>query len=271
MPEDYFIGVHQRELERLRGQHAAWEPETRALWSRAGFAAGQRIADLGSGPGFSAMDLSLVVGPEGSVVAVDKATSFLAFLGHEACRRNIRNVHAAEADLLRPGALAGPPFDGAFCRFLLAFLIDDLDRVLAAIYQSLKPGGVFAAMEYLTLESVTCSPPIRGFDAHTRAWMQYYLNNGGDTAVGAVLPQKLAAAGFEVMDTACVGGMAGPAHRWWAWWGRLIADFGEKLAVDGLMAHDALRQLEEDWAIVSRQADACIHTPVLVQLVAKRP
>jgi len=29
--EDYFLGVHQKEVERLRRQHLAWQPATQQL------------------------------------------------------------------------------------------------------------------------------------------------------------------------------------------------------------------------------------------------
>ena len=269
MDDDYFIGVHARELERLREQHAAWQPETRALWQRAGFGAGQHVADLGSGPGFSALDLAGIVGPSGRVTALDKATPFLGFLSGEAARRGLSNVHPVAADMTQIDAVDGP-LDGAFCRFFLAFLIEDLDDVLVRVHRSLRPGGVLAAMEYLTLGSTTSSPPMPGFDAHTEAWKQYYLRHGGDTEVGRYLPQKLAAAGFNAIDTHCVGGMAGAGSRWWNWWGRLIDDFGEKLASDGLMSVDDLQDLKEAWADASRQPDAFIHTPALLQVVARK-
>jgi ubiquinone/menaquinone biosynthesis C-methylase UbiE len=269
MHDDYFIGVHGRELDRLRAQHAAWEPETRALWARAGFGPGQRLADLGSGPGFSAIDLAQRVGPQGRIAALDKASPYLAFLDGETRRRRINNVHTVRADLTRMEVIEGP-LDGAFCRFFLAFLIDDLDRVLACIHRSLKPGGVLAAMEYLTLGSTVCSPPIRGFDAHTRAWVQYYRMHGADTGVGSYLPERLTQAGFNVTYTGCVGGIARPGHRWWNWWGRLIGDFGDKLASDGLMTHDEIRYLQNDWDELPRQQHAFIHTPLLIQLVAQK-
>jgi SAM-dependent methyltransferase len=269
MTEDYFIGVHARELERLREQHAAWRTQTHALWARAGFTTGQHVADLGSGPGFTALDLAALVGPAGSVTALDKASAYLEFLQAEARRRGVTNVHARDADLTQvdPGTNV---FDGAFCRFFLAFLIDALDGMLERIHCSLKPGGVFAVMEYLTLESATCSPPIRGFDAHTRAWIDYYRGNGGDTAVGRTLAPKLAAAGFEIRSIECVGGMARPFDPWWSWWGRLMADFGEKLVSDGVMDSAELRGLHEDWARVATDPQAFIYTPVLVQIVAKK-
>lgn len=269
MTDDYFIGVHRREVERLRDQHEAWAPETRALWDAAGFGPGKRIADLGSGPGFTALDLAQRAGPSGSVTGIDKALPFLDFLRAEAHRRGLHNVRIAEADLAALDRIDGP-FDGAFSRFFLAFLIADLDRVLATVRRSLAPGGTFAAMEYLTLDAAVCSPPSSGFDAHTRAWSAYYRAHGGDTSVGRYLPQKLVNAGFEIVHASCAGGMATPGHRWWTWWGRLMADFGDTLAAGGFLTADELRDLHHDWAEASRNEGAFIHTPLLLCIVARK-
>lgn len=269
MGDEYFIGVDEAELERLREQDAAWRPETHALWQRAGFSAGQHIADLGSGPGFTSMDLAQIVGAAGRVTALDKAATFLDFLAAEAKTRGIGNIRTVVTDLTTLTRIDGA-LDGAFSRWFFAFLIEDLDHVLECVYRSLKPGGVLAAMEYLTLESTTCSPPLRGFREHTQAWVRYYAGNGGDTTVGTYLPSRLRAAGFEVTSIECVGGMAGARHRWWRWWGRLIQEFGAKFAADGYMTAEALEHLQADWQAASGNPDAFIHTPVLVQIVARK-
>ena len=267
--DDYFIGVHARELDRLREQDASWAPETRALWAAAGFGAGQHLADLGSGPGFTTPALARVVGPAGCVTAIDKASPYLDFLREEARRARFDNVRTAVADLTTLDAIDGP-FDGAFCRFFLAFLIADLDRVLGTVHRSLGPGGALAAMEYLTLSSATCSPPGRGFDAHTRAWIEYYRAHGGDTSVGSYLPQRLARAGFAIEHVSCAGGMAHPGDRWWTWWGRLMQDFGETLAAGGFMSADELAHLRRDWADASQRSEAFMHTPLLLRVVARK-
>ena len=269
MDEQYLIGADPGELERLRDQHAAWLPETQALWKRAGFAAGQHIADLGCGPGFSSIELAQRVGPSGRVTALDKASTFLEFLDGEARARGVANVRTVVTDLTTLTQIDGA-LDGAFSRWFLAFLIDDLDHVLQCIHRSLKPGGVLAAMEYLTLESTTSSPPMRGFDAHTQAWIRYYAKYGGDTTVGTYLPSRLAAAGFDVTSIECVGGVARPNDRWWRWWGRLIEDFGEKLVDEGLMAAEEHSGLRHDWREAATNRAAFIYTPVLVQIVARR-
>ena len=269
-PADYFIGVNALEVARLRDQHAAWLPETRALWREAGFATGQHIADLGSGPGVNTFDLAQIVGPTGRIAAVDKAPPYLEFVAAESRRQGFGNVYPVETDVSAVEAIPGD-FDGAFCRFFLAFLIQNMDAALSCIYRSLKPGGVLAAMEYLTLQSATCAPPIRGFDAHTQGWVEYYRANGGDTAVGTYLPERLTAAGFHVTYRACVGGMARPGDRWWNWWGRLMEDFGDKLVSHGFMTAEALQHLQDEWPLASKNPNAFIYTPVLLQLVARKP
>jgi hypothetical protein len=191
-------------------------------------------------------------------------------LSQEAERIGLANITTVEADLTAIDAVDAS-FDGAFCRFFLAFLIDDLDRVLRTVHRSLKPGGTFAAMEYLTLGSTTSSPPLRGFDAHTRAWETYYAKNGGDTRIGTYLPAKLAAAGFHVVSVQCVGGMASPSHRWWTWWRRLMTDFGDTLVSDAHMTRGELDTLRADWADASMNANAFIHTPLILQVVARKP
>jgi ubiquinone/menaquinone biosynthesis C-methylase UbiE len=269
MSVDYFIGVNASEIDRLRAQHEAWRPETELLWNAADFARCRSVVDLGCGPGFTSIDLASVVGASGEVCAVDKASSYLTYLADYARTLSIANISVLDADVSKPGSLPGR-FDGAFCRWFLAFLRDDLDLVLENVRDCLHPGGTFAAMEYLTLRSLTCSPLSAAFDANTRAWIDFYSRHGGDSSVGASLPRRLTAAGFTIRSLRCVGGMAGPRHRWWSWWDRLIRDFGPRFVDEGLLSPDEFDALMHDWAALSQQPDAFIYTPVLLQVVAER-
>jgi SAM-dependent methyltransferase len=269
MASDYFIGVNASEIDRLRAQHEAWRPETERLWKAAGIRSSSSVIDFGCGPGFTSLDLAREVGASGRVCAVDKASGYLQYLVDQAHAHALTNIRVLNADLTRdlpdPGA-----FDVAFCRWFLAFLRDDLDTVLHAVRHSLRPGGVFASMEYLTLRSVTCSPASTAFDAHTRAWIEFYARHGGDTTVGASLPHRLSAAGFTVRSLTCVGGMAGPHHRWWQWWGRIIHDFGPRFVELALLRPDEWEALQRDWTSLSHQPHAFIYTPVLLQVIAER-
>ena len=269
MSDDYFIGVNAPEIDRLRGQHEAWRPETESLWRDAGFHTFTSVIDFGCGPGFTSLDLARTVGSSGGICAVDKASSYLDYLGNQARTLAMTNVTVLHADVTQRRSISGH-FDGAFCRWFLAFLKDDLDVALDNIRESLRPGGVFAAMEYLTLRSVTCSPSSAAFDANTRAWIDFYDQHGGDSSIGKTLPRRVTAAGFKVRSLRCVGGMADPQHRWWAWWDQLIRDFGPKFVELGLLRIDEWDALQRDWAIFSEQPNSFIYTPILLQIVAER-
>jgi len=269
MSSDYFIGVNAAEIDRLRAQHEAWKPETESLWKDAGFRSSGSIMDLGCGPGFTSIDLARQVVSSGEVCAVDKASAYLRYLADESRARALKNVSVLNVDVTKSGPIRGN-FDGAFCRWFLAFLRDDLDAVLQNIRESLRPGGVFAAMEYLTLRSVTCSPPSASFDAHTRAWIEFYARNGGNSSIGESLPRHLVSAGFKIRSLKCVGGMAYPKHRWWEWWGRLIQDFAPKFVEKGLLRSEEWDALQRDWAAFSEQPNSFIYTPILLQVIAER-
>ncbi len=52
------LGTTNLELRRLEDQHAIWRDHALASWHRAGFGTGQRLLDLGCGPGFASFDLA---------------------------------------------------------------------------------------------------------------------------------------------------------------------------------------------------------------------
>ena len=49
--QEYLLGTHDEEIERLGLQHRVWRPNVLACWRRAGIKAGSRVLEVGAGPG----------------------------------------------------------------------------------------------------------------------------------------------------------------------------------------------------------------------------
>ena len=268
MSEDYFIGVHQQEIERLDRQHLAWQPETQALIQSAKLADCKNILDLGCGPGFTTFELANTC-PKTHITALDKANLYQDYLRFQIQKRKTQNIALLHADILDLPKQEGL-YEAAFCRWFLAFLIADLPAVLEAIYKKLQPGGVFVAMEYLTLDSFTCAPANESFDAHTKAWNQFYLNNGGDAKIGTYLTTFLEQAGFTIESQTCVGGMAPVQHRWWNWWRDAFNDFAPTFVEQGLMTPTDFEALQAYWAEQEKTKNGFIYSAVITQIVARK-
>ncbi|HEU0024445.1 MAG TPA: methyltransferase domain-containing protein [Thermoleophilaceae bacterium] len=102
-----------------------------------GAAPGQRILDVGCGPGFYVGELLDEVGPEGSVVGVDGSAASLAV----AARRNQGHpnvaFHEADATALPVG---DAEFDAALSVQVLEY-VADVTAALREMHRALRPGG----------------------------------------------------------------------------------------------------------------------------------
>jgi arsenite methyltransferase len=150
---------------------------------------GERIADIGCGPGFYVDELAREVGPEGSVVGIDGSDSMLALAAHR--NRDNSNVGFERAD-----ATSLPLEDESCDRALSVQVLEyvsELELALAEIRRVLRPGGrvVIWDVDWETLSIHTDEPERmrRVLDA----WDQHLTH----TALPRTLGGRLRAAGFE--------------------------------------------------------------------------
>ncbi len=100
-------------------------------------APGERVLDVGCGPGFYCAELLDEVGPEGSIVGLDSSAPMLALAARRCEGR--RNVGFDEADATSL-PVADASFDAAVCVQVLEYVPDVLAAV-AELYRALQPGG----------------------------------------------------------------------------------------------------------------------------------
>jgi ubiquinone/menaquinone biosynthesis C-methylase UbiE len=100
-------------------------------------APGERILDVGCGPGFLSAELHEEVGSAGSVVGVDASPAMLA-LAARRCE-GLGNVTFHEGDAASL-PVADASFDGAVCVQVLEY-VADTRAALGELYRAVRPGG----------------------------------------------------------------------------------------------------------------------------------
>jgi arsenite methyltransferase len=151
--------------------------------------AGERVLDVGCGPGFYVEELLDEVGFEGAVVGVDASAQMLAAARRRCAER--ANVEFREGD-----ATALPveeaSFDAALCVQVLEYVADPT-AALAQMHRALRPGGrvVVWDVDWGTLSWHSEDP--ERMRRVLRAWDEHLTH----PSVPRTLAARLRAAGFS--------------------------------------------------------------------------
>lgn len=117
----------------------------RPVLDRVGIRPGERVLELGPGPGTFTLDAARRVGPAGRIIAVDIQPQMIAQVERRVREAGLTNVetHVASAYEL---PLEDASVDRAFLVTVLPE-IPDQGRALAELHRVLKPGGVLSITE----------------------------------------------------------------------------------------------------------------------------
>lgn len=107
---------------------------------------GMAFADVGCGDGFFSLLAARIVGPSGTVYAVDSNVSAIEKLKHKAAERGLRNINAT----------VGKGEETIFCRQCIdvvfySMVLHDFDepgKVLLNAKQMLKPHGILVNLDW---------------------------------------------------------------------------------------------------------------------------
>ena len=132
-------------------------------------APGERIMDVGCGPGFYVAELLEQVGPAGSVVGVDSSRAMLAIAAHR-CEGH-DNVAFHESD-----AVSLPIGDASVDALLSVQMLEyvaDVPAALAEMHRALRPGGRlvvwdvdWATVSLHTTDAARTERILRAWDGH---------------------------------------------------------------------------------------------------------
>ncbi|MEM9188419.1 MAG: methyltransferase domain-containing protein [Myxococcota bacterium] len=266
---DYLLGVSDRELARLGFQHEAWARPTHALFDRAGFAPGHRIADLGAGPGLASVSLARRVGGDGRVFALDSSPKAIATLRRRAEALGLPQIESEVVDLAewKP---TGQSLDGVFARWLFCFL-ENPEGLVHRIADGLRPGGSVAILDYFNYAGFALAPPSSVMSQVVAAVRQSWASGGGSLDVAGSLPGWMAAAGLEVSDIRPEVHCGRPGTALWNWPKSFFETFLSELVGQSLLSEADAETFRNDWRSRETEPGAYVLTPPVMAIVGRKP
>ena len=266
--QEYILGTHEEEIERLGLQHRVWRPRALDAWRRAGFRSGQTILDIGCGPGYASLDLAEIVGPGGRVIALDRSRRFLDALESAKTKRGLPWITTSEIEL---DAMSIPATgaDGGWARWVFAF-VRDPRGLLERVRDALKPGGAFVIHEYFDYRTWRFSPACPALEEFVLAVMESWRSEGGEPDIGLALTPWLREAGFSVRELHPIIDVVQKSSQVWEWPDAFVRSGLHRLVELGRMAADRANAIADEIASAGSSPDTLLVTPAVIEIIAER-
>jgi len=153
-----------------------FEPIRRDAIAQLGLASGDRVLDIGCGPGVNLALLREAVGPTGQVVAVDYSPEMVAKARERINGHGWANVEVVRADATR--VTFEEPFDAAIASLSMS-VMPDARRAVENVHRLLAPGARFVVVDVRPFSK----GPARIFNPLVRRLLRWYANWNPDNNV----------------------------------------------------------------------------------------
>jgi ubiquinone/menaquinone biosynthesis C-methylase UbiE len=228
---------------------------------------GQRLLDVGCGPGSITADLAKAVAP-GLVTAVDGSAEVLAQAERTAVEAGVVGAVFEVADV---HALPYPDdsFDVVHAHQVLQHVADPV-QALREMRRVCRPDGVVAARDS-DYAAFTWFPANPALDEWNALYHRVARDNGGEPEAGRMLRSWARAAGFERI-TSGSGTWCYASDEERAWWGGMWAERITESAIAGqavgrgFATGDDLRRIADGWRAWAADPDgwfSLLHGEVL--------
>lgn len=265
---DYVLGTEDDEVERLGLQHLVWRPRVTDAWRRAGFTTGQHLLDIGCGPGYATVDMAAIVGQTGRITAFDWSPRFLERAAIRARSAGLDNIERVHLDL-DSGTLPRLAADGAWCRWVFAFLKHPRP-LLAAISETLRPGGALVVYEYFNYASWRLSPRQPGFEEFVQVVMSSWRSTGGEPDIGLDLVSWLPEMGFRIEELRPIVDVVSPDNFVWQWPSTFVDVGVTRLAALGHFSETRAAEVKEMFQRAEAEPNTRMVTPGVIEIIARK-
>ncbi len=201
---EYLLKLSDTEVARYKGMAQMAMGSERQSFADAGIVEGAVVADIGCGPGALSVELARMVGPTGSVLAVDRDPAALAIAAQLIALAGVHNVTTSQGTATATG-LAPGSVDVVMLRHVLAHNGGQEQAIVDHLATLVRPGGSVYLLDIEgTAMRVMPAGELADLTNLQERYHQFQTDRGNDMSVGLRLAELLAAAGLEVA-----------AHRGW--------------------------------------------------------
>jgi SAM-dependent methyltransferase len=249
----YTHGHHESVLRSHRWRTA----ENSAAYLLPHLRAGDRVLDIGCGPGTITADLAARVSP-GRVTALEVTEEALDLARAEIGSRGLGTVDFAVGDV-HTLQFPDDSFDVVHAHQVLQHVGDPV-TALREMRRVCRPGGIIAVRDS-DYAAFTWFPRLPGLDAWLALYDKVARANGGEPDAGRMLLSWAHAAGLrDVTATASVWCFADPADRhWWGgmWQDRILkSEMARTALATGAATQADLRGISAAWRAWADDDDA---------------
>jgi SAM-dependent methyltransferase len=266
--KDYVLGTHDEEIARLGLQHRVWRPTVLECWQIAGLGRGQKVIDVGAGPGFATLDLAEIVGPTGEILAAERSSRFLAIATKTCADRGFQNVRFRNMDLMND-SLDVTGFDAAWCRWVACF-VSSPAALVRKIADALRKGGVAIFHEYSNYGTFQFTPRRPALESFAQEVMASWRAAGGEPNIGLDLPVLLPAAGLRVRHVRHHVFAVTRRDAFWEWPSSFIGINVDRLRELGRVSADWAAQVRREFQDAEADERTVFTTPLVLEVIAER-
>ncbi len=267
-PDHYLLGRGEAEEARLKRQIADLAPDSDAQIERIGIKPGERVLDIGCGPGGVLHLLGKRVGPTGSVLGIERSSHFVSLARRFVADHALPQVEIREGDAYDTG-LPRASFDGAHMRLVLVN-VPEPERIVREMVSLVRPGGWVASFEADFVAHI-CDPPLPAWTRLVDAYIAYSAAQGIDLFVGRRTHRLFRAAGVVDIRVDAVVHVYPPGHDRRPILRDFINNVREKLIDGGFIGR---RDLERDMAALERHLSnpqVLVTSAIFFRLIGRVP
>ena len=211
--QDYPLGYSAQEAQRLADQAAQLDELTEDVFRRAGLRRGMQVLDIGCGVGDVSLLAARMVGSDGAVLGIDKASSSVEIARRRIAALGVQNVSFQESDLAV--FATNEKFDAIVGRFVLSY-VPERAMVLRNLTRHLSPGAIVAFQE-LDMPQISEAPPSELFMQARRWILDAFAATGAELDMGTKLYTTFLQAGLPAPNMIAtfpvVGGPTSPGYE----------------------------------------------------------